>query len=149
MRKPRKIARGPFAMILAPVALTLLVALNAAPTFAQEIITTVGGNGLRGFSGDGGPAVNAALNIRDFTGGVTADAAGNVYIGDAGNHRVRKIGATGTISTVAANGAACFFGDGGPATSAALNYPSGLAKDLPGNLYIVDSGNQRIRKVSP
>src|SRR6266480_4351743 len=75
--------------------------LNAVPVFAQGIITTLAGNGSRGFSGDGGPAVNALLDIKHFTGGVAADAAGNVYIADTGNHRVRKINASGLISTVA------------------------------------------------
>jgi len=94
--------------------------LNAVPAFAQGIITTVAGNGSRGFSGDGGPAVSAQLNITDFTGGVVADAAGNLYIADTGNHRVRKIAPNGIISTMAGNGAAGFSGDGGPATSATL-----------------------------
>ena len=145
----------PFAPVMRRHALLWLALLiciagfNPTPVFAQGIITTVAGNGSRGFAGDGGPAVNAALNIRDFTGGVAADAAGNLYIADTGNHRVRKIDRGGIISTIAGNGAAGFSGDGGPATSAALNYPSGLATDLAGNLYIVDGGNQRIRKVSP
>jgi len=123
--------------------------LNAVPAFAQGIITTVAGNGSRGFSGDGGPAVSAQLNITDFTGGVAADAAGNLYIADTGNHRVRRIAPNGIISTMAGNGAAGFSGDGGPATSASLLAPTGLGLDAAANLYIVDTGNQRIRRVGP
>jgi len=123
--------------------------LNAVPAFAQGIITTVAGNGSRGFSGDGGPAVSAQLNITDFTGGVAADAAGNLYIADTGNHRVRKIAPNGIISTMAGNGAAGFSGDGGPATSASLLAPTGLGLDAAANFYIVDTGNQRIRRVGP
>ena len=132
------------------VALLVCIAgLNAPSTFAQGIITTVAGNGTRGFSGDGGPAVSAQLDIKHFTGGVATDAVGNVYIADTGNHRVRKITSSGIISTVAGNGAAGFSGDGGPATGASLFAPTGLGVDAPGNLYVVDTGNQCIRRVSP
>ena len=127
--------------------LACVAAFQTLPVFAQGIITTVAGNGSRGFAGDGGPAVNALLDIKHFTGGVAADAAGNVYIADTGNHRVRKINAGGIISTVAGNGVARFSGDGGPATNASLFAPTGLGVDAPGNLYIVDTGNQRIRRV--
>jgi uncharacterized protein (TIGR03437 family) len=107
-------------------------------------IITIAGNGTRGFSGDGGPATNAAL-IEPY--GVTADSAGNVYFADQGNHRVRKINAQGLISTVAGNGVGAASGDGGAATSASLNFPSGVAVDASNNLYIADSLNERIRKV--
>ena len=123
--------------------------LNALPAFAQGIITTVAGNGSRGFSGNGGPAVSALLDIKHFTGGVAADAAGTFYIADTGNHRVRKIDRDGIISTAAGNGIARFSGDGGPATSASLFAPTGLGVDALGSLYIVDVGNQRIRRVGP
>lgn len=123
--------------------------VNPVPAFAQGIISTVAGSFSPGFSGDGGPAVSAQLNITGFTGGVAADATGNLYIADTGNHRVRKIDPNGIISTMAGNGAAGFSGDGGPATSASLFAPTGLGLDAAANLYIVDTGNQRIRRVGP
>ncbi len=111
---------------------------------SNGIITTVAGNGTQGFSGDGGPAINAALNGPSR---VTLDGAGNLYIADSGNQRVRKV-SNGIITTVAGNGNPGFGGDGGPATSAYFNYPSGLTFDAAGNLYIADTLNYRIREVS-
>ncbi len=109
------------------------------------IITTVAGNGTFGFSGDGGPATSAQLNA-PF--GVALDSAGHLYIADSGNQRIRKVDAeTGIITTVAGNGSFGFSGDGGPATSAQLKNPFGVAPDSAGHLYIADLGNQRIRKV--
>src|SRR6185295_5867493 len=80
---------------------------------------------------------------------VAVDGAGNIFVADTGNNRIRKIAADGTVTTVAGNGNAGFSGDGGPATAAALNVPVDLAVDGAGNLYIADSVNNRIRKVSP
>ena len=108
------------------------------------IITTVAGNGLYGYGGDGGPAVKANLNKPT---GVVADLSGNFYIADNQNHRVRKVDPTGTITTLAGNGIAGYGGDGGPATQANLNYPSGVGVDSSGNVYIADTSNHRIRKV--
>lgn len=109
-----------------------------------SIITTIAGNGIAGFAGDGGDATNAKLN---YPTAVAVDAAGNVYIADTGNNRIRKITGT-TISTVAGNGVAGFGGDGGLATSAILNAPSGIAVSADGNtLYIADTGSNRVRKV--
>ena len=110
------------------------------------IITTVAGNGQRGFSGDGGPATSASLNGPRR---LAVDAVGNLYISDRNNHRIRKVSPGGIISTVAGDGQRAFSGDGGPATSASLNGPRGLAVDAAGNLYIADGNNHRIRKVSP
>ena len=109
------------------------------------IITTVAGNGTFGFSGDGGPATSAQL---DFPVDVAVDTAGNLYIADLGNHRIRKVSPGGIITTVAGNGVDDFSGDGGPATSASLNEPSGVAVDAAGNLFINDRSNERIRKVN-
>jgi len=107
-------------------------------------IFTVAGNALRGFGGDGGPATNASFSIPQ---GVALDSAGNVYIVDQWNNRVRKVDTSGTISTVAGNGIQGFGGDGGPAVDAQLNRPTGVAVDSAGNLYIADSDNDRVRKV--
>jgi predicted phage tail protein/sugar lactone lactonase YvrE len=110
------------------------------------IITTIGGSGTPGFSGDGGSATSAQLNSPYD---VAADPAGNVYVADTLNHRVRKIDAGGTITTVAGTGAPGFSGDGGPANLAQLHHPVGLELDAAGNLYIADFDNHRIRRVTP
>ena len=99
------------------------------------VISTVAGNGTAGFSGDGGPATSAQLN---YPTGVAVDAAGNLFIADEANNRVRKVTPGGVISTVAGNGTQGYSGDGGPATSAQLYYPYGVAVDAAGNLFIAD-----------
>jgi uncharacterized protein (TIGR03437 family) len=109
------------------------------------VITTVAGNGTPGFSGDKGPATSAQLHLPY---GVAVDSAGNVYIGDSGNNRVREV-SKGVITTVAGNGTFGFSGDGGPPTSAQLANPYGVAMDFAGNLYIGDTGNNRIRISAP
>jgi len=114
---------------------------------AGGIVTTVAGNGYGSFSGDGGPATSAFLNF-PYGGAVAVDASGNLFIADYYNQRIRKVSASGIITTIAGNGFQGFFGDGGPATSAVLNNPSGVAVDVSGNLFIADSGNGRIRRVS-
>jgi len=109
-------------------------------------ITTVAGTGVAGFGGDGGPATQAQLNS---PAGVTTDAAGNLYIADNGNNRVRKVTiSTGIITTVAGTGVGGYGGDGGPATQASLYNPSGVAVDGSGTLYITDATNNRVRKVT-
>jgi sugar lactone lactonase YvrE len=122
------------------------------------VITTVAGDGYaeRGvrinnwgkgrYGGDGGPATSASLN---YPSGVALDASGNLFIADRSNHRIRRVAAgTGVITTVAGTGALGFSGDGGPATSALLRSPSGVAVDSSGNLFIADSENNRIRVVN-
>ena len=106
------------------------------------IITTVAGNGTRGFAGDGGPAIGAQLNMNNAHVGIAVDRAGNLYIADVGNQRVRKVDASGNITTVAGNGIAGFSGDQGPATAAGLSSPQDVAVDSAGNLYIADGGEQ-------
>jgi trimeric autotransporter adhesin len=117
---------------------------NRVRKLSGGTITTVAGNGSAGFSGDGGPATAASLNGPY---GVAVDSVGNLYISDFNNNRIRRVSG-GTITTVAGNGTAGFSGDGGPATSASLKQPFGVAVDAAGNLYIADAGNFRIRKVS-
>jgi uncharacterized protein (TIGR03437 family) len=108
------------------------------------VLTLVAGNGTQGFSGDNGPATSAQLYLPN---GIAVDSDGNLYIAEFGNHRIRKV-SNGVITTVAGNGTEGYSGDGGPATSARLSWPSGVAVDAAGNLYIADQYNNRIRKVS-
>jgi trimeric autotransporter adhesin len=108
--------------------------------------STVAGSGTPGYGGDNGAATSAQIYTPT---GVAVDAKGNLYIADYQNHRVRMVTPGGTISTVAGNGNQGYAGDGGPATSALLNYPAGVAVDSGGNLYIADWGNYVIRKVLP
>jgi sugar lactone lactonase YvrE len=110
----------------------------------NDIITTVAGNGTNGYSGDRGAATNAELSAPN---GMVVDATGNVFIADTANQRIRKVGTNGIISTVAGNGIYGPSGDGGAATNAELGYPSGVAVDATGNLFIADSENERIREV--
>ena len=107
-------------------------------------ISTIAGDGIAGFGGDGGLATAAKLNSPS---GIAIDSAGNLYIADTDNNRIRKITASGKISTIAGNGTAGFGGDLGFATSAKLQNPSGIAVDSAGTLYIADKANNRIRKV--
>ena len=109
------------------------------------VVTRIAGTGDSGYSGDSGPALSAQLNNPN---GVAIDSAGNVYIADSGNQRVRKVDTSGNITTVAGSGSCCFGGDGGPAISALMDYPTGVAVDAAGNLYIGDTYNARVRQVS-
>ena len=109
-------------------------------------ITTVAGNGICGYSGDGGAATGAELNA---PAGIAVDAAGDLFIADSGNDVVREVNhVTGVITTVAGNGTYGYSGDGGAATSAELGFPSAVAVDAAGNLFIADSGNNVIREVN-
>jgi uncharacterized protein (TIGR03437 family) len=124
--------------------LTLPPACAAAdsPRAIYSISTVAGSSSL----GDGGPAIDAQIGAIQ---GIATDRAGNLYLSDTDHNRVRKIGPTGIITTVAGTGIAGFSGDGGPATSAQLNLPYGLAVDASGNLYIADLNNNRVRRVTP
>jgi uncharacterized protein (TIGR03437 family) len=117
------------------------VAKYVAPT-----LSNFAGNLTAGFAGDGGQAIRAQLNKPS---GVTVDAAGNVYVADTNNSRIRKITADGTITTIAGKGGGAYSGDGGPATSAALNFPRSIAVSSNGTVYIADTGNHVIRVLTP
>ncbi len=95
------------------------------------------------FAGDGGPATSASFS---FVGRFRFDQAGNLFIPDTGNNRIRKVSPNGTVTTIAGTGVAGFSGDGGPATSAELYLPVAVSPDNQGNLYIAD-GDNRIRKI--
>ena len=122
---------------------------NRVRVVSNGIISTVSGAGPIGalsgsFGGDGGPATNAQMN---WPSGVAIDPAGTLYVADQKNNRIRKV-SSGVITTVAGNGATSFAGDGGPAIGAQMNQPYGVAVDAADNLYVADSYNNRIRKVS-
>ena len=108
-------------------------------------ITTIAGNGIAGFSGDGVPALKSSLN---FPAGLAFDK-GNLYVADRNNHRIRKIDSKGIISTVAGTGIPECCNDNGLAVEAHLHFPSDIDVDTEGNLYISDRSNNRIRKVNP
>jgi sugar lactone lactonase YvrE len=110
------------------------------------VITTVAGNGTYGYAGDDGPATNA--QFRSPT-AVAFDSSGNLYIADGHNARIRVVTPGGAISTYAGTGSCCYSGDNGQATSAQLNWPTAIAFDQIGNLYIADGGNHTVRKVTP
>jgi hypothetical protein len=115
-------------------------------TTGTGIINTIAGNGTGGYCGDGGPTAKAQFY---HPVGVFEDSTGNTFLVDRENHRIRKITKTGIITTFAGNGKGGFSGDGSQATTAQLNYPTSVAADAAGNMYITDHGNARIRKVSP
>ena len=144
--KRRRGARVLHALVARCSLLTIAAVLAAAaPAWAQTdwIIETVAGNSD---VADGGPATAAQLSS---PASVAVDSDNNIYIADANNHRIRKVdAATGNITTVAGDGASGYGGDGGPATSAQLNAPRGVAVDGDGNIYIADVNNRRVRKVT-
>ena len=128
------------------IGIAAALAFGAAQGQAQTYtISTVAGNGSSGFAGDGSSAAAAQLAL---PGGIAIDKSGNIYIADTVNSRIRKIATDGTISTVAGAGGAGYLGDGGPATAALLSGPAAVALDSSGNLYIADTGNDLIRKVT-
>jgi len=112
---------------------------------AAGIITTVAGNGAAFFSGDGGPATAANLNAPSA---IAVDSAGNLFIADNGNNRIRRVDSSGIITTVAGDGTKGFDGDGGPATAASFFNITGIALDTSGNIFVVDSDKNRIRKIN-
>jgi DNA-binding beta-propeller fold protein YncE len=113
--------------------------------FAADTINTLAGTGTAGYSGDGGPAVDAQINNPRK---LTIGPDGRLYFGDEHNHRIRAVDLdTGIITTVAGNGEATFSGDGGRPEDASLNRPIGVSFSPEGDMYIIDSINNRIRRV--
>ena len=141
--------RGPRAICMNRAGILFIVdtanhrVLRAPP---GGLIETAAGNGSPGDTGDGGPARLAQLNQ---PGACQLDSYGNLFIADTGSHRIRKVTAAGTISTVAGRGEAGGSGDEGPATAASLSAPRGVAVDDSGDIFIADTGNHRIRQVTP
>jgi len=123
---------------------TLCALMMASCTAWAQQITTVAGNGMQSYSGDGGPAVQAGINTAVY---VAADLYGNIFIADQNNNRIRKVNPSGIVTTIAGNGSLGFSGDGGPASQAVINYPTGVCTDAAGDLYFNDLGNFRVRKI--
>lgn len=123
----------------------VLVGLFMPMLFAAQKIYTVAGTGTLGYSGDGGLATQAQLNRPNS---IAFAAAGNMYIADQSNYRIRKVNTSGQISTIAGDGITGFAGDGGPAVSARISSPSGVAVDNTGNVFFCDQQNSRIRKIN-
>ena len=136
LRKHKKIR------LIAIIFITLFFALQQ--NGGAQCISTIAGNGIQGFSGDGGPAILAKLS---FPTGIAIDASGNLYITGIDN-RIRKISAAGIITTIAGTGVAGFSGDGGPAVSAQIFNPYGIAIDASHNVYFSDFKNHRIRRIN-
>ena len=126
------------------ISATLLPMTAWTQTESDWRIHTIAGTGKPGHGGDGGRAAEAPL---DFPLGVAVDKAGNVYIAEHFSQRIRRVNATGTISTIAGGGEPGYGGDGGPAVKARLSFPSGVAVDKAGNVYITDTGNNLVRRI--
>ena len=136
----------PRRLVLAVVALACLGGPAAASAAVPApTLKLLAGTGVPGYLGDGGPAVGAQL---DQPMGVAVDAAGDVLVADLSN-RIRKITPDGIVTTVAGSGIAGFAGDGGPATNAQLNHPTGVIVDATGGILIADQHNYRVRRVDP
>jgi trimeric autotransporter adhesin len=137
---------SPLGVAATPGGLYIADTFNDRVRFVDDsgIISTIAGGAGRGYSGDGGPATSAMLN---WPASVAVDVAGNLFIADRFNHRVRKVALDGSIQTVVGTGTANFTGDLGSGSAATVNTPSGLAVDGSGNLYIADTLNFRIRRL--
>lgn len=143
-RTPLRLLQVGIAIVASMI--TVVTSVEAGPPAVTGVISTAAGTGTAGVGGDGGVATAAQLNGPTST---AVDAAGNVYIADQTNHRIRRIAAgSGLISTFAGTGVAGFLGDGGAATAARLYFPTGVAVDAAGNVYIADQYNNRIRMVT-
>ena len=132
--------------LLGAVVFAVMWGLPADSASGDIYITTIAGNGGHGYNGDNIPATNATLGAA--VGGIAYDAAGNLYIGDDTNNRIRRVNTAGTITTVAGTGAPGYTGDGGQATAATLWSPKGLAVDAANNIYFADRDNSVVRKIT-
>jgi hypothetical protein len=124
------------------------ISLSATSAFGyspNDVIATYAGNGTSGYSGDGGPAVSATLNTPSD---IAVDSAGNLYISDPGSSTIRKVSTSGIITTIAGTGVAGYNGDGILASTAQLNNARGITFDSADDLYIADTANNRIRKIT-
>lgn len=139
---------SPTATLTPTVTLTPTATPAPSPTIppAPGAIVTLAGTGEAGARGDGGPAAAAQLNAPS---GVAFGPDGSLYIADTENHRIRRVSPGGLISTIAGTGAPGFSGDGGPATGAQLTSPGSVALGADGSLFVADTGNQRIRRITP
>jgi uncharacterized protein (TIGR03437 family) len=133
------------ALLAGVAAFIFLPTAGLSQAIPAYTITTAAGNGTAGFSGDGGAANGAQL---DGPFSAVLDSAGNLYIADQFNNRIRKVATDGSISTVVGNGTGGYTGDGGSPTSATLSDPQSVAVDSSGNIYIADTNNNVVRKVS-
>jgi sugar lactone lactonase YvrE len=127
------------------VARTVISNLITVNYYTTSLIKTIAGNGISGFSGDGGLASSASI-AQPF--GIVKDASGNIYFSDFANNRIRKISTTGIITTIAGNGTASSTGDAGQAALATLNGPRGIALDAAGNIFVVETFGNKIRKIN-
>jgi len=134
--------------LFSPITLIgIIIILALPPTLqvqAEGTISTIAGNGTRGYSGDGGMATAARMNQ---PWGIAVGSDGILYVADFKSHCIRKIDNQGKITTIAGDGNQGYYGDGGSATAAQLNHPQGITLDNNGNLYIADSQNHVIRKI--
>lgn len=144
----RSVTRLPLLLVLSAFALLSAQAFASAASAPSvqllPSISTIAGDGSSGFDGDNGPAISAAIGVPR---GVAVDAAGNVYMTDISNYRVRKVDTSGNITTIAGNGFSGFTGDGGLAINAQLSEPEDVAVDAAGNVYIVDTEDGLVRRV--
>ena len=124
----------------------IILAFIFLPLLAQaQVIETVAGNNIAGYTGDSGPATMAEMH---YPRGMAVDTSGNLYIADASNNVIRKVSVAGIISTIAGNGTNGYSGDGGAATAAQLGNPGALVLDKLGNIYIPDAYNNVVRKIN-
>lgn len=140
-----------FRVTLSNVVGAVAATLRATGTIVNDdveadTIRTIAGTGTAAFTGDNGPAIHAAIA---FPAAIALSRDGAILFADASNHRIRRIAVDGTIRTIAGNGSAGFSGDGGPAVAAALNFPTGLAIDGHGRIFIADTRNNRVRMIAP